>query len=44
MIGLLTIEDSLADKPSFRWTLESHEKEITDLEGILEKVGIIDKD
>ena len=38
MIDLLTVEDSLADKPSFRWVIEEQEKDINDLEAILEKV------
>lgn len=41
MIDLLTIEESLADKPSFRRVLEDHEKEVNDLENILEKVMIV---
>ncbi|XP_063677193.1 arf-GAP with coiled-coil, ANK repeat and PH domain-containing protein 2-like [Bolinopsis microptera] len=39
MIDLLTVEDSLADKPSFRWVIEEQEKDINDLEAILEKVS-----
>ena len=38
MIDLLSVKDSLADKPSFRWTLEENEKDINDLETILDKV------
>ena len=38
MIDQLTIEASLADKPSFRWVLEEQEKDIIDLETILDKV------
>ncbi|KAL5263982.1 hypothetical protein ACHWQZ_G005171 [Mnemiopsis leidyi] len=39
MIDQLTIEASLADKPSFRWVLEEQEKDIIDLETILDKVS-----
>lgn len=39
MIDLLSVKDSLADKPSFRWTLEENEKDINDLETILDKVS-----
>ena len=39
MIDELSIEASLADKPSFRWVLEEQEKDITDLETILDKVS-----
>jgi len=35
----LTIEESLSDKPSFRWKIEDNEKDITDLEAILDKVS-----
>ena len=38
MIDLLSVEASLADKPSFRWVLEDQEKDINDLESILDKV------
>ena len=40
MIDQLTVQASLADKPSFRWILEEQEKDINDLETILDKVFI----
>ena len=40
MIDQLSVQASLADKPSFRWILEEQEKDINDLETILDKVFI----
>ena len=38
MIELLKVEDSLTDKPSFRWLLDEHERDVNELDTILDKV------